>query len=389
MSLTALVTGVDPRWNAGMWKPATPLTVCGEDRRLLEGFARSGRTPQKVGLRARIVLGAADGKPNSKLTQTLGVARPADLLWRNRYAKDGVAGLLKDAPRSKPRAKVSARKVAAIMDATLKKRPKDATHWSSRAVAKARGVSQSTVVRIWQAHGLQPHRVESFKLSRAPDFVAKLRDVVGLYMAPPDKALVLCVDEKSQIQALDRTQPGLPLRPGRPESRTHGYVRHGTTTLFAALNVLDGTIIGECKPRHTHAEFVAFLAKIDRDTPRRRELDLVLDNYGTHKHPATREWLANHPRFHIHFVSTSSSWLNLVERWFAEITRKRIRRGTFVNVPSLIRAIEAYIRENNRNAEPFIWTATAAAIIRSVRRCKTMQDAGHQVGAARSAAGTA
>lgn len=244
-------------------------------------------------------------------------------------------------------------------------------------MAKSQGVSPATVRRIWQAHGLQPHRVKTFKLSRDPEFISKLRDVVGLYMNPPDKAVVLCADEKSQVQALDRTAPVLPLRPGLPERQTHDYIRHGTTTLFAALNVLDGTVIGACHPRHRHTEFIKFLERIDREVPRRLAIHMVLDNYGTHKHPRVREWFEAHPRFHLHFVPTSSSWLNLVERWFSEITSKRIRRGTFRSVSELIRAITQYIRENNKRPKPFIWTATAATIMRKVRHCKEALDAGH------------
>ena len=244
-------------------------------------------------------------------------------------------------------------------------------------MAKEQGVSEATVRRIWHAHGLQPHRVETFKLSRDPAFVAKLRDIVGLYLNPPDKALVLCVDEKSQIQALDRTQPVLPLRPGVPARQTHDYIRHGTTTLFAALNILDGKVIGACMPRHRHTEFLAFLERIERETPKRFDIHLILDNYGTHKHPAVRTWLAAHPRYHLHFTPTSASWLNLVERWFAEITRQRIRRGTFRSVPDLIRAIQSYLREHNDNPRRFLWTASVKSIMRKIRGCKEASDAGH------------
>jgi len=244
-------------------------------------------------------------------------------------------------------------------------------------MAQAQGVSHATVHRIWQAYGLQPHRTESFKLSTDPEFVTKVRDIVGLYLNPPDKALVFSVDEKSQIQALDRTQPVLPLRPGIPERQTHDYTRHGTTTLFAALDILTGKVIGACQPRHRHGEFIAFLDRLESSTPKRRQIHLVLDNYGTHKHPKVREWFAAHPRYHLHFTPTSASWLNMVERWFAEITRKRIRRGTFCSVPELIRAIHDYIRENNEGARPFIWTATAAAILKKVRHCKQALETQH------------
>lgn len=360
-----------------MWEHAERLRLRRGDRVQLEALVAAGKTPQKVALRARIVLGAAAGHANNALARELGTSRPTVLLWRQRYTTQGLGGLFKDAPRPGRRPQIPAKKVAAIVDATLRTTPRDATHWSVRTMAQAQRVSPTTVYRIWDAHGLQPHRIRTFKLSRDPAFVAKVRDVVGLYLNPPDKALVFCVDEKSQIQALDRTEPILPLRPGLPAQQTHDYLRHGTTTLFAALNVLDGTIIGTCQPRHRHTEFIAFLEQLERATPRRRALHLILDNYGTHKHPAVRAWLAQHPRFHLHFTPTGASWLNLVERWFAEITRKRIRRGTFRSVAALIRAIHAYVREHNKDPQPFIWTATASNIMRKVRRCKEALGTGH------------
>jgi len=360
-----------------MWKPAKALKVEKQDHELLERLARAPKTPQRVALRARIVLGATAGRSVNGLAQDLGVSRPTVLLWRRRYSEAGLSGLLKDAPRPGRKKRIGSKKVEAIVNATLRTRPKDATHWSTRSMARVQGVSEATVRRIWDAHGLRPHRVRTFKLSRDPEFVEKLRDVVGLYLNPPDKALVLSVDEKSQIQALDRTQPALPMRTGLIETRTHDYVRHGTTTLFAALNVLDGTVIGSCKPQHRHQEFLQFMEEVDRKVPRRRDIHLILDNYGTHKHPDVRAWFEAHPRYHLHFVPTSSSWLNLVERWFAEITRKQIRRGTFMSVRKLIKAIMRYLREYNRNPEPFVWTASAATILRKVRRCKEALDAGH------------
>jgi len=360
-----------------MWQPAEALVVSAADQQALKTLVRSGRTPQKIALRARIVLGAAAGQANRTLARTLGTTRPTVLLWRQRYAEAGLPGLLCDAPRPGRQPRISAAKVQAIVEATLHTTPRTATHWSTRTMARAQGVSEATVRRIWQAHGLQPHRVESFKLSRDPAFVTKLRDIVGLYINPPDKALVLCVDEKSQIQALDRTQPVLPLRPGLPARQTHDYVRHGTTTLFAALNVLEGHVIGACMPRHRHTEFLAFLERIERETPKRVQIHLILDNYGTHKHPAVRAWFAAHPRYHLHFTPTGASWLNLVERWFAEITRQRIRRGTFRSVPELVRAIHAYLRDHNKNSRPFLWTASAESIMRKIRRCKQALDAGH------------
>ena len=360
-----------------MWKPAKALKVSRQDRELLERLARAPKTPQRVALRARVVLGAAIGRSVNGLAQELGVTRPTVLLWRRRYTDTGVAGLLKDAPRPGRKKRIASKKVEAIVNATLHTKPKDATHWSTRSMARAQDVSEATVRRIWDAHGLRPHRVRTFKLSRDPEFVEKLRDVVGLYLNPPDKALVLSVDEKSQIQALDRTQPALPMRSGLIGTRTHDYVRHGTTTLFAALNVLNGTVIGSCKPRHRHQEFQQFMEEVDRKVPQRREIHLILDNYGTHTHPNVKAWFAARPRYHVHFVPTSSSWLNLVERWFAEITRKRIRRGTFRNVRKLIEAIMCYLREYNRHPQPFVWTASAATILRKVRHCQEALDAGH------------
>jgi transposase len=360
-----------------MWKNADRLRIRRGEREQLEALVAAGKTPQRVALRARIVLGAAEGKANNALARELGTSRPTVLLWRERYKTLGLVGLFKDAPRPGRRQKVSAKKVAAVVHATLHTTPRDATHWSVRTMARAQKLSPTTVYRIWESHGLQPHRVKTFKLSRDPEFVSKLRDIIGLYLDPPDKALVFCVDEKSQIQALDRTEPILPLRAGIPARQTHDYIRHGTTTLFAALNVLDGTVIGSCEPRHRHEEFLSFLKQIHHSTPRRRELHLILDNYTTHKHPTVRAWLDQHPLFHLHFTPTGASWLNLVERWFAEITRKRIRRGTFRSVPALIRAIREYLREHNSNAKPFIWTASASGIMRKVRRCKEALETGH------------
>ena len=358
-----------------MWSPAKATPLWAQDRDLLETLVRGRNTAQKVVLRARIVLGAADGCANNALAKQLGITRPTVLLWRQRYTQAGVAGLCKDAPRPGRRRQIRPSQVEAIVKATLHTTPRQATHWSSRTMARAHGVSEATVRRIWRAHGLQPHRTETFKLSRDPHFVRKLRDVVGLYLNPPDKALVLCVDEKGQIQALDRTQPLLPMRPRIPARQTHDYVRHGTTTLFAALNVLDGTVIGTCLPRQRHVEFLKFLGRIERATPPRRDIHMILDNYGTHTHPKVQAWFAAHPRYHLHFTPTGASWLNLVERWFAEITRKRIRRGTFGSVAELNRAIHDYLHENNRNPRPFIWTTTASKIMAKIRHCKEALDA--------------
>ncbi len=360
-----------------MWEKADAVVLRRGDRSQLERLVRGRSTSQKVALRARIVLGAAEGRSNNELAQQLGTSRPTVILWRDRYVEHGFQGLLRDASRPGRKPRLNAKRVEKVVERTLHTKPRNATHWTVRTMAEAERLSPSMVHRIWRAHGLKPHRVTTFKLSEDPDFVRKIRDVVGLYMNPPDKALVLCVDEKSQIQALDRSQPALPMRPGSPERHTHDYVRHGTTTLFAALNILDGSVIGSCKPRHRHAEFLEFLDRIDRSTPKRREIHLVLDNYGTHKHPKVKQWFEGHPRYHVHFVPTSSSWLNLVECWFSQLTTKRVRRGTFRNVPSLIRAIQQYIRENNKNPQPFVWTVSAARILRKVRRCKELLETGH------------
>jgi transposase len=360
-----------------MWTKADALPVLEVDQDLLRHLLRSGSTAQKLALRARILLGAAEGTSNYQLSEELNVSRPTILLWRQRYLEAGLAGVLKDAPRPGRKKMITPEEVDAIVHATLHTTPKDATHWSVRSMAKAQGVSSAMVHRIWRAHRLQPHRTENFKQSRDPNFARKVRDVVGLYLNPPDKALVLCVDEKSQIQALDRTQPVLPLRPGIPARQTHDYERHGTTTLFAALNILDGSVIGSCLPRHRHGEFMKFLERIEASTPRRLEIHLILDNYGTHTHPKVKEWFADHPRYHLHFTPTSASWLNLVERWFAEITRKRIRRGTFTSVPALISAIREYMRIYNRNPKPFVWTATPSKIMRKLKHCKEALETGH------------
>src|SRR5437899_1141920 len=360
-----------------MSKATETLHVGADDRILLEEFLRSGNTPQKVAFRIRIVLEASSGKSNNELAQNLSTTRVTVLKWRQRYLEWGVEGVLEDAPGRGRKKAIDPEKEAAIVKATLETKPKNATHWSTRSLASEQGVSDTTVLRIWHAHHLQPHRLEKFKASTDPRFVEKVRDVVGLYLNPPDKALVLSVDEKSQIQALDRTQPILPLRPGIPERQTHDYARHGTTTLFAALNVLSGEVLGDCMPRHRHQEFLRFLQRIERTTPRRLAVHLILDNYGTHTHPAVDAWFATHPRYHRHFRPTGASWLNLVERFFAEITDKRIRRGTFRSVGELVRAIRDYIRRRNHSPQPFMWTASARSIARKVRHCNEALETGH------------
>lgn len=346
-----------------------------EQKQLIE-ISRHRSTPRGILLRVRVILGAAEGTPNRALARKLSISLPTVLLWRRRYESDGLAGILEDRPRSGRPKQILPEREAAIVNATLKTTPKDATHWSVRSMAKSQKVSPATVHRIWKRHKLQPHRVESFKFSNDPEFAFKVRDIVGLYLNPPDKAVVLSVDEKSQIQALDRTQPILPLRPGLPERQTHDYERHGTTTLFAALNVLEGTIIGECQPRHRHQEFLWFLDRIDQAVEPDLAIHLVLDNYGTHKHPEVKKWLAARPRYRVHFTPTSSSWLNQIERWFAEITRKRIRRGSFRSVRDLIKAIRDYIRLYNKNPRPFTWVASASQIVRKVNKYKGSLETG-------------
>ncbi len=360
-----------------MNKPAPPLPLSNLDREVLEGWLRRHNTAQQIAQRARIVLYAADGWSNTDIATELGVSRPTVIEWRKRFQAEGVDALtrIRSGRGRKPR--ISAKTIRAIVEATLHRKPKGATHWSCRTMAKAHNVSPATVQRIWDAHGLQPHRSETFKLSRDPQFVEKLTDIVGLYLNPPDKAAVLCMDEKSQIQALDRTQPGLPMKKGRCGTMTHDYKRHGTTSLFAALNVLDGKVVGECYERHRHQEFLKFLRRLDREFPRNLALHLILDNYGTHKHPKVKAWLEKHPRFHVHFTPTSASWLNLIERWFGELTDKQLRRGVFRSVPELTRAIRRYIETNNAEPKPFIWTASVDSILAKVSKCKAILETVH------------
>ena len=360
-----------------MFLPASPLPVDPNVRKRLRRLAASGKTPQKIALRARIILRAAEGRANHAIAKDLKISRPTVILWRSRFAQAGVQGILKDAPRPGRRKAMDAESVKRVVEATLHTMPAAATHWSVRSMAKTQGLSRMTVQRIWKQHGLQPHRVENFKFSKDPQFVEKLRDVVGLYLNPPERALVLSVDEKSQIQALDRTQPLLPLRPGIPARQTHDYKRHGTTTLFSALSMLDGKVIGQCLPRHRSAEFIGFMRIVDRRTPGELDLHLIVDNYSTHKSPAVKRWLAKHKRFHLHFVPTGSSWLNMVERWFGLITQHRIRRGTFKSVPHLIEAINDYVENYNRDPIKFVWTKDADMILHKIRRCKEALGTGH------------
>jgi len=356
--------------------PAPALSVSDGERRELKQLTNSGSAPQGIALRAKIVLGAADGVGNKVLARQLSTSLPTVLLWRRRFQEEGLMGIVEDRPRSGRPKEITAEQEAALIDRTLHSTPKNATHWSVRLMAHEEGLSPATVQRIWSKHHLQPHRVESFKFSTDPEFVTKVRDIVGLYLNPPDKVIVLSVDEKSQFQALDRTQPILPLRPGLPERQTHDYERHGTTTLFAALDVAAGKVIGQCQRRHRHREFLQFLTKIDAATPAEMPVHLILDNYGTHKHPDVKAWFAEHPRYHVHFTPASASWLNQVERWFAEITRERIRRRTFRSVRELEKAIRDYIRAHNKAPQPFQWVASANKVMAKVRKYKQTLETG-------------
>ena len=338
------------------------------ERAELKSLVRSKLTSVRLSQRAQIVLLAADGVQNKDIAAQLGVGRVQVARWRERYAQQGLAGIERDLPRGAPPVKVD---VARLVELTTQSTPEAATHWSTRKMAAELGVSAASVSRHWRANGLKPHLVRGFKVSRDPKFVEKLEDIVGLYMSPPEHALVLCCDEKSQVQALDRTQPGLPLKKGRAATMTHDYKRNGTTTLFAALNILDGQVIGQCQRRHTHAEWLKFLRQIDRQTPKDQTLHLIADNYATHKHPNVQQWLVKHPRFHMHFTPTSASWLNMVERFFRDITTERLRRGVFTSVPELVTAIDEYITHHNTNPKPFIWTKSARDILQKVIRANS------------------
>ena len=353
---------------------APNVTITDEDRLTLERWSRGRSTPARLVLRARIVLRAAEGIANNLIAEELGTDRLVVGKWRRRFVEKGLAGIEKDAPRGGRPPVTRKAMTARIIEWTTRKKPKNATHWSCRTLARELGASRAMVNRVWQANGLKPHLHRTFKVSNDRHFIEKVVDVVGLYLNPPEHALVLCVDEKSQIQALDRTQPSLPLKKGRCGTMTHDYKRNGTTTLFAALNVAEGKLIGKCMKRHRHQEWIKFLNQIDQQTPTELDLHLIADNYSTHKHPKVKRWLKRHPRFHMHFIPTSSSWLNLVERWFREITDKRIRRGVFHNVPELIDAITSYIAEHNENPKSFEWTAKTEDILEKVRRAREVLD---------------
>lgn len=335
---------------------------------MLEAIAADRNQPHKYIERAQVVLAAAERGPVRRVAALLGVSRPMVWRWQQRFAEEGAGGLLRDKTRKPGKPPVAAETVARVVALTCAAPPHQVTHWTGRAMAKAAGISLTTVQRIWAAHKLQPHRVRTFKRSRDPEFAAKLADIIGLYMDPPTQAVVLSIDEKSQIQALDRTQPGLPIKPGRCGTMTHDYKRHGTTTLFAALNVLDGSVIGRCMQQHRHEEFIRFLNDVERTVPAGKLIEAVVDNYGTHKHPKVKAWLERHPRWTFHFTPTSGSWLNAVENFFSVLTRKRIRRGSFHSLVDLQAAIKRYLAEHNADPKPFVWTASAASILAKLNK---------------------
>ena len=358
-------------------RPMPPLTVTPEERETLERWARRPKTAQALAQRARLVLTCAAGRPNTAVAAALRVSQPMVGKWRRRFLAKRLDGLL-DAPRPGAPRTITDAAVERVLTRTLETRPPAATHWSTRAMAQACGLSRSTVHRIWRAFALQPHRTETFKLSTDPLFIEKVRDIVGLYLHPPERALVLCVDEKSQIQALDRTQPLLPMRPGQVERRTHDYVRHGTTSLFAALDAKTGQVIGELHRRHRAIEFRKFLDTVDAAVPAALDVHLILDNYGTHKTPLIHRWLARRPRYHLHFTPTGASWINLVERWFAALTERQIRRGAHRSTRELEAAIRRYLLLYNEAPKPFMWTKTADEILASVARfCHRISGTGH------------
>ena len=360
-----------------MGRPAKPLIIASSERAQLESMARSQSLPAALARRAQMILCMADGETNSSVAQRFGYSRPTVTLWRTRYRERGIAGLHNELKPGRPR-QATDEQIALMINKALGSRPKGRTHWSRRSLADETGLSTTTVHRYMTLFGLQPHRSKSFKLSNDPFFIEKVRDIVGLYLNPPEHALVLCVDEKSQVQALQRTQPMLPMGLGYVEGVTHDYVRHGTTTLFAALDIANGTVITQCKPKHRHQEFLAFLRHVETQVPSTLDVHLICDNYATHKHPRVRAWLARRPRFHLHFTPTYSSWLNQVERWFALITNQAIRRGSFDSVPDLKRKINAFVEHYNQHPRPFRWTATADSIFEKLERlCKNINGTAH------------
>jgi transposase len=360
-----------------MGRPAKALTVSTEERLQLESIARSQSLPAGIVKRAQMVLRMADGESNTNVARRYRVSRPTVTMWRTRYRQRGIAGLHNELKPGRPRS-TSEEQVAQLIDTALRSKPKGKTHWSGRGLAAETGLSKTTVHRYLSLFGVQPHRSRSFKLSTDPFFIEKVRDIVGLYLNPPQNALVLCVDEKSQVQALERTQPLLPMGLGYVEGITHDYIRHGTTTLFAALDVANGSILSQCKPRHRHQEFLSFLRHIEANVPDHLDVHLICDNYGTHKHAKVRVWLARRPRFHLHFTPTYSSWLNQVERWFALISNQAIRRGSFDSVTDLKRKISEFVEHYNQHPRPFMWTATTESILAKLERlCKVINGTSH------------
>ena len=355
---------------------APPVVLTEDQRRTLHQRARGRSRPARQVERARVVLLAAAGKQDLEIAAEVGISNQKAARWRKRFLRLGLAGLEKDAPRPGRTPTITPAKVQEVVRKTTQEKPANATHWSTRSMAEAAGLSEKSVRRIWHKHGLKPHLSRTFKVSNDPAFAEKLEAIVGLYLNPPEHAIVLCADEKSQIQALDRTQPGLPIKKGRCGTMTHDYKRNGTATLFAAMNTLDGTVISMCDDRHRHQEWLKFLRVIDEVTPGGQEIHLIADNYATHKHPKVQRWLARHPRFHIYFTPTSSSWLNMVERFFRDITQNRLRRGVFRDVEELIMAIGDYIDKHNDNPKPFVWTAKAADILEKVKRARKALDIG-------------
>src|SRR5215469_3661127 len=362
-----------------MFTCATALMMDDSQKRQLESWARAGSTPQRMARKCQVILLANRGISNYAIAQQTGLSRPTVLATRAAFARGGCEALRQSQKRRRPQRRLTSELEQKILDTTLKTRPPSATHWSVRELARHLRVSRMRVHRVWQRHDVQPHRVERFKISNDPHFEQKVRDIVGLYLNPPDRALVLCVDEKSQIQALDRTAPILPLRPGLPERQTHDYKRHGTTTLFAAFNILNGQVMGRCLPRHRGREFVRFLGELEKEVPQDLDVHLIVDNYSTHKGSTVQRWLkpVKRRRFHVHFTPTASSWLNQVERWFGLITERMIRRGTFHTVSELESAIYQWLAHWNQNPRPFIWKATADVILDKVRRCKELNGTAH------------
>jgi len=353
-------------------RTAAPVRLNPEQKTALQWIARRRSLPSRLVERARIVLRAALGLENKQIAAQMGIMPEKVARWRNRFLEGGIAALEKDAPRPGRTRTITDGRVKQVVEMTLHQKPANATHWSTRTMATAAGISEASVRRIWRAHGLKPHLTRTFKLSRDPEFTEKLEDIVGLYLNPPEHAIVLCADEKSQIQALDRTQPGLPMKKGRCGTMTHDYKRNGTATLFAALNALEGQVISMCDDRHRHQEWLKFLRGIDYVVPTDKQVHLIADNYATHKHPKVQRWLARHPRFHMHFTPTGCSWLNMVERFFRDLTENQLRRGVFHSVEELIAAIDQYIDRHNESPKPFIWTAKAADILEKVKRARAV-----------------